>query len=67
MVMLSVSLYHLRHPEAEVDAEVEYPGGEAALPVRVEVGDEADTKWTAGGLPGRHQHPGEHQVPEPDQ
>ena len=57
----------LRHSEAEVDAEVEYPGGEAALTVRVEVGDEADTEWAAGGLPGRHQHPRHHQVPEPDQ
>ena len=64
MVMLSVSLYHLRHPEAEVDPQVQYSCGQAPVMVSVEVGDEADTERAAGRLPGRNQHPGHHQVPE---
>ena len=42
----------LGEPEPEVDREVEQPRGEAALPVPVEVCDEAHADGAAGRLPG---------------
>ena len=54
----------LGEAEPEVDREVEQPRGEAALPVPVEVRDEAHADGAAGGLPGGQQQPREDEVRE---